>query len=126
MNMIEVVFTTDAAGAAAGTTLPVRGELAQVRVPNAGTAWMGTGSTADITITRLVDGGTLLALTNGQAPWEYNPRTAAHSLTAGTSAYAVGVGPVLTDPPPVYGPVVVTVAQAQFSKAGTVYLWIDD
>lgn len=126
MNLVEVVFTTDTSGNAAGTTLPLRGELCQVRVPNAGTAWMGTGATADITITRLVDGGTLLALTNGSAPWEYNPRTPAHSLTAGTTAYAVGVGPVLTDAPPLHGPVVVTVAQAQFSKAGTVYLWIDD
>lgn len=125
MNLHEVVFATDAAGGAVATTVPLRGHLRQVRVPNAGTAWMGTGSTADVTLTRLVDGGTLLAVANGSAPWEYNPRLPAHTVAGGTTAYAVGVGPVVAGGPPVDGPIVVTVAQAQPSRAGTVYLWLD-
>ena len=115
--------TTDAAGAGtANSTRPLRGEALIVRIPNAGTALTGTGSTCDFRITRAYDGGTIIDLTNVSAPLQYQPRDPVHSLTGGTSAYSLGVGPVYTDSVPMWGTVTCTVASGAPSASGTVYL----
>lgn len=86
----EMTLAVDAAGG--GTFLsdrPIEGEILSIRC--GGTA---LGGTADFTFTRRADGGTVLAVTNGAAPWQYQPREASHTLTGGTTAYNAGVGPV--------------------------------
>jgi len=127
ISLLELVLTTDAAGAGTvDSTAPVCGEIVSVRVPNAGTTIMGGGGTADFTITRLRDGGTILAAANQTAPWELNPRLPAHTTSAGTTAYAVGVGPVTTGGPPVDGyiRVVMSGGTPSAGKSGTVYLYV--
>lgn len=126
MTVEQITFTTDGAGAAdVVSKRPVTGRVVEVRVPNAGTTWMGNGATADFTLTRNEDGGTVLALTNGSAPFSYHPSVGLHTTVAGTSAYATGVGPVLEHGVPCDGHIRCVVAQAQFSKAGTVHVYVE-
>jgi hypothetical protein len=97
-------------------------------MPNAGTALTngaGAGGSTDITIVRAYDGGTVASLSNVTAPFQYQPRDPVHSLTAGTSAYSLGVGPVyVTEGVPVWGTVTVTVASGAPSSTGTVYMLV--
>lgn len=73
---------------AAGTFLtgqPVVGEITEIRLP-------GThmGSTADYTITRQADGGTVLSATAYAAPWTNHPAAVLNdgTATAGTATIA--------------------------------------
>lgn len=124
VSVEAIAVTTDAAGA--GTALsskPISGRIVEVRMPNAGTAITSTGGTADFTLTRVADGGTVLAATNQNAPWQYQPRPAAHTTSGGTTAYAAGVGPVPDSRGvPCDDYLQLVVAQAQPSKSGTVYV----
>lgn len=125
INVHEFVVSTDAAGA--GTVLshsPVRGEIVEVRLPLGGTV-LTAGGSADFTLTRVNDGGTVLALANASAPWQYQPRAAAHSTSGGTTAYATGVGPVYDGGVPAESVLRLVVAQAALSQttAGTVYVY---
>lgn len=120
-----VEVTSDASGAGTATTpYPVSGEIVEVRVPNAGTALM-SGGTADLTITRATDGGTVFAGSNVAPPFQYAPRQQVHTTTGGTTNYASGVGPVV-DPAgiPVDDYLTVTVAQGLASQSATVYIHV--
>lgn len=125
ISTYEIPITTDAAGA--GTALSVRplaGEIVEIRLPLAGTA-LTTGGSADFTFTRNRDGGTVLAVTDQVAPFQFQPRPAVHSVTGGTTAYAVGVGPV-TSPAgvPINDHLKVVIAQGALSKAGTIFVHV--
>ena len=121
-----ITITSGATGA--GTAVserPFSGEIVSVRMAQAGTA-LTSGGTADFTITRLNDGGTVLAVTNQLAPWQFQPREAAHSITGGTSAYSTGVGPVLTHGPLIDDYLQVVVAQAVPNKSANVFVYYED
>lgn len=113
-----IVITAGASGAGtAYSSRPIAGDIISVRL--AGTA---LGGTADFTLTREGDGGTVLVVTNGQGPWQYQPRDAVHSTSGGTTAYNLGTGPVFTDYIPSADYLKLTVAQAAASAAGTVFI----
>lgn len=120
-----IVVTTDAAGAGTALSIGViSGEVVEVRLPAAGAA-LTTGGSADFTLTRLHDGGTILAVTNQSAPWQFNPRAAAHSNAGGTTAYGTGVGPVYDGGIPCDDHIRLVVAQGALSQAGTVYVYYE-
>ena len=100
-------------------------EILEVRLPNSGTVIANSGGTTDFTLTRLSDGGTVLAVSNVAAPFEYHPRRAVHSDTGGTTAYATGVGPVVDAGGGIPIDDHLQVVWAQGSAAGgTANLWI--
>lgn len=115
ISVEKIVFTLNSSGA--GTvvsTSVISGEIVEVRVPNAGTTWMGVGATADVTLTRLEDGGTILNFANGSAPWEKAPRQLTHDTSGGDlTAY---------DTVPVSDHIQLVVSTGQADKAGTVYV----
>lgn len=109
------VVTTDADGAGTVTDGPVNGEI--IEVSSAGTAW---ASTADYTIVRAGDfGGTILAVTDCQEPWSYQPR--ASLVTTGTAAITNSYGRIPSD-----GYLTLTLAEAGSVVAGTVTVFYDD
>ncbi len=120
---VEVTSGADGAGTAT-TPYPISGEVVEIRVPNDGTALM-SGGTADLTVTRDTDGGTVFAGVNLTPPFQYAPRPAVHTTTGGTTNYAAGVGPVL-DPAgvPVDDYLTVVVAQGLATKSATVYIHV--
>src|SRR3990167_9241158 len=77
------------------TTFPIVGEIIEVRSDVGGTTVFASAGTTDLTITRVADGGTVLSASNVTPPFQYQPRRAVHSDTAGTTAYALGIGPVV-------------------------------
>ena len=122
-ELVPVPLTTNAWGGATATAArPHAGEVLLVTMPLAGTALTAQGGTADFVITRVTDGGTIAALTNVSAPFYYQPRDPVHDTTGGTTAYTVGVGPQMTEGIPVFGSISVSVAQAQPTKSGTIFL----
>ena len=124
ISKVELVLTTDAAGAGTVTsTTPWSGYVVEVRMNNAGTAL--SSGTADWTLTRVRDGGTILALTNQAAPFQVFPARRLTNEAGGTTAYATGVGPVVQAGVPVDDYVQLTVAQATVSASGTVYVHVD-
>lgn len=125
MRRIQLAVTTDAAGAGTATTVePLSGYVSEIRVPLAGTA-LTAGGTADFTFTRGKDGGTVLAVSNQLAPWQFQPRPAAHTTSGGTTAYSLGVGPVLDSiGVPIDDYLTVTVAQAAVSQSGTIFIHV--
>ena len=122
----QIVLTTPAGGIAGTATSshPISGRILEVRNPGTG---LDSGGTADYTITRNADGGTILALTNVAGPWQYQPRVATHSVTGGTTNYAAGIGPVL-DPGgvPCDDYVTVVIAQGGTAASGTIIFHYDD
>jgi hypothetical protein len=133
VKRFDFAVTTNAAGG--GTvisTWPITGTVLEVRMPLGGTALTAAGGTADFTITRTGaggvggDGGTVLALTNVNAPWQYQPRNPLHSNAGGTTAYTLGTGPVYdTEGIPVDSYLTFVAAQCQPSVAGTVHVFVD-
>ena len=121
---VEITLGQTAAGAGTATSAwPISGEVVEVRMDAAGT--IIASGTADFTITRSNDGGTILSAANQTAPFEYHPRRAVHSDSAGTTAYAAGAGPVYDAGGgiPVDGYVQVVWAQGN-PAAGTATLWV--
>ena len=118
--------TTDAAGAGTVTSRqPLRGEVLEVRHEG---AHPGTLSgTATYTITRsspdALNGGTVLAYTATANPWSISPRQAVHSVTGGTTAYALGIGPV-TDRIPVDDYLKLVVANGGSVVTDIVSVWL--
>lgn len=113
-------FTTDSAGA--GTAVLGRsrqGVVHQVRL--SGTAVNNSGS-ADYTITSNADGGTVLAVSNVDGPWQYAPRQPVSNLSGATALSATG-GTVMA-PVAIDGDLTLVVAQAKASTAGTVHIYI--
>jgi hypothetical protein len=112
-----LVVTADAAGAGTAVSVaPIVGEILSVRL--AGTA---LGGTADFTLTRDGDGGTVLVVTNGAGPWQYQPREAAHSTAGGTTSYSLGSG-ALTEGVPSADYLRLVVVQAAANAGGTVHI----
>lgn len=119
VTKVEVVLSTNATGGGtAQSGAPVSGHVAEVRLASSA---LLAGGTADLTVTRLHDGGTILKLTNASAaPFQYQPRPAQHTTSGGTTEYAGAVGPVL-DPlgVPCDDFLKVVIAQGAQSAAGT-------
>ena len=125
MWLEQITVTTNSGGSASGqSSRPFSGRILSIRMPNAGTA---LGGTADWTFTRQVDGGTILALTDGVAPWQYSPRVPIHTTTGGTTAYSVG-GQSVWDPEGIEidGYLAWSVVQATASATATVYVYVCD
>lgn len=115
----RIVFETDSSGSSSVLSArPVCGRVVEVRVPDAGAVWTAGGS-ADVTVTRREDGGTVLAVTNVSAPFSYRPVPVVHT-TSGAVAGTATVAGVLVD-----DHVRVTVAQAAPSTAGTVFVLVE-
>src|SRR3990167_4722258 len=125
VSLYELTVSTNAWGGGTATSVyPLHGEILELRVPNSGTTLTG-GGTAEITLTRSVDGGTILALTDVGAPLTYYPRGAVHTTGGGTTAYSVG-GQSVYDTGggiPVDGYVQAVVAQGSASSSGILYLY---
>lgn len=122
-ELIPMVFTTNAAGASSIVSArPHQGEVLIISMPQAGTALMGTGGTADVVFTRQLDGGTIASLSNVAPPFGYRPRQELHTTSGGTTAYELGVGPQFDEGVPVFGRIVGSLSSAQPDKSGTVYL----
>lgn len=115
----QIVVTTDASGA--GTALsarPLSGLIREIRMPNAGTA-MTVGGSADFTFTRLADGGTILTLTNQNAPFQIAPSQAYSAMAGGAVAGTASVPGI-----PIDDHLKVVVAQGALSKSGTIYVHV--
>lgn len=107
----EFAVTCDASGAGTATSAaPIAGEVLRVRL--GGTAF---GGTADFTLVEVKHGGTVLNLSNPGTVFDYAPRqqTSDNSGSA-LSAY---------EPYPVQDYLRLTIAQAEASAAGTVYVY---
>ncbi len=121
ISRIEAVIVRDATGAGTLISGPVSGEVLEIRVPNAGTAWTngGTaGGTADLTITRLRDEGTICALSNLLPPVQIQPRTVVNDVTGGGSAILSQRGV------PVDDHLKIVIAQGVASVSGTVFIHV--
>ena len=124
INVFPMIVSTDADGAGTVTSGgPVCGYVVEVRLPNVGSQL--ASSTADWTFTRQLDGGTILALSNQDAPFQVFPARRLTNEGGGTTAYALGIGPVVQAGIPVDDYVVLTVAQADASQSGTLFLSVE-
>lgn len=124
INQFPMVVSTDAAGA--GTVVsgvPLCGYIVELRLPNVGSQL--ASSTADWTFTRQRDGGTILALANTDAPFQVFPARRLVNEAGGTTAYALGIGPVVQAGVPIDDYLVLAVAQADVSQSGTVYVSVE-
>ena len=122
-DLVPVPLTTNAwGGATVNAARPHAGHAILVSMPLAGTALTAQGGTTDFVVYRARDGGTIAALTNVSAPFFYQPRDSVHTTAGGTTAYTLGIGPQVTEGIPVFGSITVTVAQAQVSQSGTLYV----
>ena len=126
VDQYPLVITTDAVGGAGTVTsgVPFNGYIVEVRMPNAGTA-ITVGGTTDFTFSRQRDGGTILALSNTDAPFQVFPARRLTNEAGGTTAYALGIGPVVQAGVPIDDYLVLTVAQADVSQSGTVYVSVE-
>lgn len=95
------------------TTRPVVGEIIQVRNP--GTSW---GSTADYTLTRQSDGGTVFAGLDVAGPFQFNP-VVTTSLNSGTAL----AGTATTPGVPSASHLQLIVGSAVASGVGTLHIY---
>ena len=113
----SIVGTVSASAAnAAGTFTslrPVVGDIVQVRNP--GTSF---GSTADYTLTRQFDGGTVFAGLDVAGPFQFNP-TLTTSLNSGTAL----AGTASTPGVPCASHLTLTVGSAVASAVGTLHVY---
>ena len=122
VGLVTLAVTTNGWGGGTVTSSrAISGDILAVRMDNGGTA-VTTGGTADFTFTKSPDGGTVLALTNASAPFEYRVGQQLFNQTGGSVIYAAGTA-VYTDGVPVFGTVTMTVAQGAGSASGTVYMY---
>lgn len=120
-----ITLTTGATGAGtADSTAPWSGEILSIAMR--GTALNSAGGTADYTFTRVTDGGTVLALTNATAPWQYQPRDFVHTTTGGTTVYGVSASNVITHGIPIDGYLRCVVAQAGSATSANVFVYFED
>jgi len=126
--MIRCETITIATGAlGAGTaisTAPLSGEILSIRLP--GTALNGAGSTADFTFTRQNDGGTVLAVSNVNAPWQYQPREVVHTVAGGTTVYGLSATNVMTHGVPIDDYLVCVVAQGGSATSTDCFVYYED
>ena len=124
INQFPMVVTTDAVGAGTVTSSQIlNGYVVEDRLPNVGSQ-IGS-STADWTFTRQLDGGTIVAITNTDAPFQVFPARRLTNEGGGTTAYALGIGPVVQAGVPIDDYLVLTVAQAAGTASGTLYVSVD-
>ena len=76
---------------------------------------LGTGGTADLTITHNMHGGTVIAVSNITAPFQRNTGEDVHNSAGGTNV-------VVERGVPVSDYLTVTVAEGAASGAGTVFV----
>jgi hypothetical protein len=123
------VFTLNAWGGGTVTpNFPFNGYLVEVSVSNSGTAWTnagGAGGSVDISFVRKTDGGTVYLESNVTAPFQRFPARRVVNDAGGTTAYALGIGPVLAPGVPVDDVVSLVVSGAKESVSGTLYVGID-
>jgi hypothetical protein len=110
----ELTLTTGSNGAGTVTDGPINGEI--IEVFTQGTAWSGT---ADYTLTRAAFGGTIIALTDAQEPWDHYPRVSL--VTSATAAITASYGRIPCD-----GNVKLVLAEAGSAVPGTVTVVYDD
>lgn len=121
ISRVSIPITVAAwGGGTANSPNSINGEVLSVRLPAAAVALTGAGGTCHLTLRRAYDGGTIFAGTIGAAPVQYQPRLPVHDQAGGTTAYAVGVGPVATETIPVLGTITAVIASGAPSAAGTV------
>lgn len=129
VDQIALTINTNAWGGATVNPIPpINGYLVSVRMPNGGTAITnggGVGGSADFSIVRRLDAGTVFVGVNVTAPFELYPARSLTYSTGGTTAYALGIGPVAQAGVPVDDYISVVVSGAQSSQAGTMYLSFD-
>lgn len=107
---------------------PFNGYLVEVAVPNAGTAWTnagGAGGSVDISLVRKLDGGTVYDASNITAPMQHFPARRLRNEAGGTTAYALGIGPVVAAGVPVDDVVNLVIAGGSASVSGTLYVNVD-
>lgn len=118
----DIAVSTDASGAGTAASRPIAGEILEVRYN--GTT-LNNGGSADYTITRQTDGGTVLAVTNLDGPWSRSPRQLIHTSTGGTLDTG-GLTAAITsqvDEIPVEGALQIVVAQGAASKSDTLFVF---
>lgn len=123
-NIVQsLAVTCDTSGNGTVTARAVRGDIVKIRMGHAGTAVTALGGTTDFKFVDSYDGGTVFTASNQSAPWEYFPAVNLSGTQAGTTAYSLGVGPVVGQGIPVGGSVTMTVSQGQPSASGTVFMY---
>lgn len=126
IDIVPLVVSTDSAGAGTVTSsTPLNGYIVEVRMTNGGTT-VTVGGTTDFTFTRS-DGGTVITLTNYQAPFRaYPAREVVSAAGGGTTAYALGIGPVVYAGVPITDYLTCTVSSGRVSgAAATVHVIVD-
>lgn len=78
----ETVELTGPAGTVVSPR-PISGEILEIRLNSTNLSTSPAGS-ADFTLTRVDDGGTILAVSNTSPPFSYSPRQIIHTVTGGT------------------------------------------
>ena len=128
IDIVSLVVSMDAAGAGTVTSArPIQGYIVEVNMPNGGTT-ITVGGTTDFTFTRggSGDSGTVFQLLNHQAPFRSYPSRELVNNTGGTTAYALGIGPVVAPGVPVAGYLTCTVSSGRVSgAAATINVVVD-
>lgn len=112
-TIVGTVSASAANAAGTFTTLrPIVGEIIQIR--NQGTSF---GSTADYTLTRQNDGGTVLSAVDYAGPWTNSPSPVLNNGTAlaGTATSGVGI--------PCASHLTLTIGSAVASAVGTISIY---
>ena len=126
VDQYPLVITTDAVGAGTVTSgVPLNGYIVEVRMANAGTA-ITVGGTTDFVFSRQRDAGTILALSNTDAPFQVFPGRRLVNEAGGTTAYALGIGPVVQAGVPIDDYLVLTVSSGRVpGTTATVYVSVE-
>lgn len=120
--------STPGGGGTVIPNIPFNGYAVEVSVPNSGTAWTnagGAGGSIDISLVRSVDGGTVCDEQNITAPFQRFPARRLRNEAGGTTAYALGVGPVVTAGVPLDDVLKLVVGGAKENVSGTLYVGIE-
>lgn len=117
IDYIPLVVSCDASGNGSVTSdRQLDGYIVEATAFNGGTT-ITVGGTTDFTFTRASDGGTLFQLLNHQAPFCSYPARNLVNVTGGTTAYALGIGPVVEAGVPVSGYVTMSVSSGRVNGA---------
>lgn len=109
----ELVITNDDSGAGtARTNRPIWGHVSEVRF-NGATVFIGSGT---VSLTRDVDGGTILAGAPGSGTWSYAPRQSEHTQALGS----IGADAYI----PVDGYFTATIAGGGSAALGTIHVYV--
>lgn len=113
---ITVSASAANAGGTVTTTRPIHGEVIQIRNPSA-----ALGATADYTLTRVSDGGTVFAGLDVAGPWQFSP-VLTTSLNSGTAL----AGTATTPGVPCCSHLQLVVGSAVASASGTLHIYYRD